>query len=101
MISPKDLDTIRSIARTGGDYGAIKQLLAGTTSKIEEDAVDLGFLRVFILDAADECCRLITGYHDPDRPALFIAHVFRVSRFEEHLAAFNAAFQSATATSSP
>ncbi len=68
MISAKEIETIRSIVRAGSDYDTIKRLLAETDWDIEADEVDLGFLRVFISDADDECYRLIIGYRDPDRP---------------------------------
>jgi hypothetical protein len=53
MISGKDIDILRSIARAGDDYETIKRLLAEAKWEIEEDEVDLGYLRIFIPDAAD------------------------------------------------
>ncbi|SPE58479.1 hypothetical protein SBV1_2740004 [Verrucomicrobia bacterium] len=37
MISAKDIDTLRSIARAGDDYGTIKRLLDMTEWEIDED----------------------------------------------------------------
>ena len=98
MISSDDIDTLRAIARAGDDYGTIRRLLADRRWQIEEDDVDLGFLRVLIRDAGDERYRLIIAYRDPGRPpySLLTLSVFPDS--EEHLAAFNAAFQSAAET---
>ena len=98
MISGSDIETLRSIARAGGDYDVIKRLLGGTKWEVEADEVALGFLRVFIPDAADECYRLIIGYRDPKHLpyALLTFSVFPDS--EEHLAAFNSAFQTVTET---
>jgi len=98
MISARDITTLRSIARAGGDYATIKQLLSGTSWKIDEDEVDLGFLRIFIPDAADECYRLIIGYRDPDHPPYLLLSFSVFPAAGEQLAAFNAAFQSVTAT---
>jgi hypothetical protein len=58
MISAKDIETIRSIARAGSDYDTIKRSLGETPWEIEADEVELGFLRVFIPDANDKCYRL-------------------------------------------
>ena len=98
MISTKDIEMVRSIARAGGDYATIKRLLAETRWEIEEDEVDLGFLRVFIPNATDECYRLIIGYRDPEHPPYCLLTFFLVPESEEHLAAFNAAFESASQT---
>lgn len=95
MISAKDIETIRSIVRAGSDYDTIKRLLGETPWDIAADEVDLGFLRVFIPDAGDECYRLIVGYRDPDRPPYCLLTFFLVPDSEEHLVAFNAAFDSA------
>lgn len=46
MLSAEDIEILRSIARAGSDYDAIKRLLAETQWEIEEDEVDLGFLRI-------------------------------------------------------
>jgi hypothetical protein len=54
MLTAKDIETIRSIARARSDYDTVKRLLAETRWEIEADEVDLGFLRVFIPDADDE-----------------------------------------------
>jgi len=98
MISAKDIDTIRSIARAGDDYSTIKQLLAETQWEIEDDDVDLGFLRVFIPDAADGCYRLIIGYRDPDHPPYSLLTFSLFPDSEEHVAKFNSAFQSVAKT---
>jgi hypothetical protein len=94
MISGKDIETIRSIAKAGDDYGTIKRLLVENQWEIDQDEVDLGFLRISIPDA-DECYRLIIGYRDPDFPpySLLTFSIFPDS--EEHLAAFNSTFRSA------
>ena len=98
MISSSDIDMLRSIARAGGDYVAIKLLLAQTRWEIEADEVDLGFLRVFIPDVEDECYRLIIGYRDSDHPPYCLLTFYLCPDSEEHLSAFNAAFDSATMT---
>lgn len=98
MISAKDIDMLRSIARAGSDYDAIKRLLAETQWEIEEDEVDLGFLRIFIHDASGECYRLIIGYRDPDRPPYFLLTFSVLPDSEKHLTAFNFAFHSAAET---
>src|SRR5712672_410554 len=98
MLSAKNIETIRSIARAGSDYDAIKRLLVETQWEIETEEVDLGFLRVFIPDADDECYRLIIGYRDPDHPPYCLLTFSLVPDSEEHLAAFNAAFHSAVQT---
>jgi len=98
MISAKDIDTIRSIARAGYDYNTIKRLLAETQWEIEDDDVDLGFLRVFIPDAADGCYRLIIGYRDPDHPPYSLLTFSLFPDSEEHVAKFNSAFQSVAKT---
>ena len=89
---------VRSIARAGGDYDTIKRLLAETQWEIEVDEVDLGFLRVFIPDAKDECYRLIIGYRDPGHPPYCLLTFSLFPDSEEQLAAFNAAFHSAAQT---
>jgi hypothetical protein len=94
MISAKDIATIRSIARAGIDYNTIKGLLCETLWEIEADEVELGFLRVFIPDTDDEYYWLIIGYRDPDRPPYCLLTFFLFPDSEEHLAAFNAAFDS-------
>jgi hypothetical protein len=76
MISAKDIERIRSIARAGSDYDTIKRLLGETEWEIEADEVDLGFLRVFIPDAGGECYRLIIGYRDPDHPPYCLLSFF-------------------------
>jgi hypothetical protein len=98
MISAEDFDTVRSIARAGQDYAAIRELLATTNWEIGADDTDLGFLRVFIPDETDKCYRLIIGYRDPERPpySLFTFGLFPDS--EEHLEAFNSAFHSVAET---
>jgi len=95
MVSAKDIEIIRSIARAGSDYDTIKRLLAETQWEIEADEVDLGFLRVFIPDSKDECYRFIIGYRDPDHPAYCLLTFSVFPDLEEHLGAFNAAFHSA------
>ena len=70
-------------------------MLSETQWEIEADEVDLGFLRVFIPDADDECYRLIIGYRDPDRPPYCLLTFSLFPDLEEHLAAFNATFHSA------
>jgi hypothetical protein len=94
MISGQDIDTLRSIARAGGDYGALKRLIAETQWEIEADEVGLGFLRIFIPDPSDECYRLIIGFRDPGHPPYSLLTFALFPDLEEHLAAFNAAFQS-------
>ncbi len=94
MISANDIEILRSIARAGNDYDVIKRLLAGTQWRIEEDQVDLGFLRVFIPDAVDQFYRLIIGYRDPDRPPYSILTFSLFPDSKEHLAAFDSAFKS-------
>ncbi len=98
MISAKDIEAIRSIFRAGSDYDAIKRLLAATQWEIEADEADLGFLRVFIPDAVDECYRLIIGYRDPDRSPYCLLTFSLFPDSEEHLAAFNGAFDSVAQT---
>ncbi|MDB6017498.1 MAG: hypothetical protein JWR19_1987 [Pedosphaera sp.] len=94
MISGKDIDTLRSIARAGGDYDAIKRLLAETQWEIDADEVDLGFLRIFVPDVIDERYRLIIGYHDPDHPPYSLLTFSLFPDSEERIAAFNSAFHS-------
>jgi hypothetical protein len=98
MISAEEFETLRSIARAGDDYAAIKQLLAGTNWEIEEDDTDLGFLRIFIPDETDECYRLIIGYRDPERPPYSLLSFYVFPDSEENLAAFNSAFHSVAET---
>jgi len=98
MISRKDIDTLRSIVRAGDDYSTIKRLLGETQWQIEQDDVDLGFLRIFIPDAADECYRLIIGYRDPDHPPYSLLTFSLFPDSQEHLATFNVAFHSAAET---
>ena len=54
MISAKDIDSLRAIAKAGSDYRALKRVLAETPWEIEKDEVDLGFVRIFIRDASGE-----------------------------------------------
>src|ERR1043166_2610178 len=96
MISAKDIETIRSIVRAGGDYDAIKRLLGET--QWEADETDLGFFRVFIPDAVDQCYRLIIGYRDPGHPPYCLLTFSLVPDSAEHVATFNAAFHSAAQT---
>jgi hypothetical protein len=98
MISRKDSDTLRAIARARDDYGTIKRLLAETRWEIEEDEIDLGFLRIFIPDTSDECYRLIIGYRDPDHPPYSLLTFSLFPDSEEHLAAFNSVFHSTAET---
>lgn len=98
MISAKDIEILRSIGRAGSDYDAIKGLLAETQWEIEEDEVDLGFLRIFIHDASGECYRLIVGYRDPDHPPYFLLTLAVLPEFERHLAEFNKSYRSAAET---
>ena len=98
MISGKDIATLRLIAAAGSDYDAIKRLVAETQWEIEEDEVDLGFLRIRIADATEESYRLIIGYRDPDHPPYSLLTFSGFGQFpdsEEHLATFNSAFHSA------
>src|SRR5262249_44733954 len=62
--------------------------------EIDEDNTDLGFLRIFILDAADQYYRLIIGYRDPDHPPYSLLSFYVFPDSEEHLVAFNSAFHS-------
>lgn len=98
MLSAKDIEMIRSIAGAGGDYPAIKRLLGGTRWEIESDELELGFLRVLIPDADDNCYRLIIGYRDPDLPPFCSLTFALYPDSAEHLEAFNAKFHSAAAT---
>src|SRR5215831_14449037 len=98
MISAKDIETIRSIVRAGADYDTIKRVLSQTQWEIEADEVDLGFLRVFISDAVDQSYRLIIGYRDPDHAPYSLLTFSLVPDSEEHLATFNAAFDSVAQT---
>jgi hypothetical protein len=91
MLTAKDIETIRSIARARSDYDTVKRLLAETRWEIEADEVDLGFLRVFIPDADDEYYRLIVGYRDPDHPPYCLLTFSLFPDAEEHLATFNGA----------
>ncbi|EEF60895.1 hypothetical protein [Pedosphaera parvula] len=95
MITANDIGILLSIARAGSDYEAIKRLLAETQWEIEEDEVDLGFLRIFIHDTSGECYRLIIGYRDPDHPPYFLLTFSVVPELEKHVTAFNASFWSA------
>lgn len=95
MISAEDFNTLRSIAQAGQDYDAIKRLLEGAAWGVDEDDADLGFLRIFIPDATDECYRLIIGYRDPDRPPYSFLTFALFPASEEKLAAFNLVFHSA------
>lgn len=97
MISAKDADTLRSIARARDDYHTIKRLLAATEWEIDEDNARLGFLRVFIPDTTDEYYRLIIGYRDPNHPPYSLLSFYLFPDSEEHLAAFNSAFNSTAA----
>jgi hypothetical protein len=98
MISIEDIEMIRSIARAGDNYDAIKRLLAGTRWEIEEDEVDLGFLRIFIPDATDEFYRLIIGYRDPNHPPYLILSFSVFPDLTENLAAFDSVFKAAAET---
>jgi hypothetical protein len=95
MISAKDIDTLRAIARAGDDYGTIRRVVDATKWEIDEDDTDLGFLRIFIPDAADKYYRLIIGYRDPEHPPYSLLSFYVFPDSEEHLAAFSSAFQSA------
>ena len=95
MITREDIDTLRSIARAGADYGTVKRSLSERSWQVDEDDVELGFVRVFIPGAADECYRLIIAYRDPAQPPYWLLTFFLCPDSDEHLAAFNAAFQSA------
>ena len=98
MITANEIETIRSIAQAGSSYETIMRLLDETQWEIEADEVALGFLRVFIPDAADECYRLIIGYRDPKRPPYCLLTFSVFPDLEEYLTAFNAAFHSAAQT---
>ena len=95
MISPEDIDTLRSIAEAGDNYVEIKKLLTATGWEITEDDRDLGYLRVFIPDASDDCYRLIIGYRDPQHPPHSLVTFSIFTGSEEHIPAFNSAFHSA------
>src|SRR5215469_3802465 len=97
MISGKDIDILRSIARAGHEYGIIKRLIVEAQWEIEEDEVELGYLRIFIPDAADKFYRLIVGYRDPDHSPYSLLTFFLFPDAEERLPAFNSAFHSAAA----
>jgi hypothetical protein len=94
MISAEEFDIVRSIARAGDDYTAIKELIAATRWKVDEDDTELGFLRIFIPDERDEFYRLIIGYRDPERPPYSLLTFGLFPDSEEHLEAFNSAFHS-------
>jgi hypothetical protein len=66
--------------------------------EVEADEVALGFLRVFIPDAADECYRLIIGYRDPKHPPYSLLTFSLCPDSEENLAAFNSAFRTVAET---
>src|SRR5262245_17405853 len=95
MISAEGFETLRSIARAGQDYAAIKQLLEATQWEINDDNTDFGYLHVFIPDETDKCYRLIIGYDDPDRPPYSLLTFSLFPPSEQQLEAFNAAFHSA------
>jgi hypothetical protein len=97
MISAEEFETLRSIARAGDDYAAIKELVAATGWKVDEDDTDLGFLRIFLHDS-DNYYRLIIGYRDPERPPYSLLTFGLFPDSEEHLDAFNSAFHSAAET---
>ena len=98
MISASDINTLRSIACAGADYGTVKRLLEERGWKIDEDNTDLGFLRVFIPDAADKCYRLIIGYRDPDWPPYSLITFWLFPDSKEQLPAFDSAFRTAAET---
>jgi hypothetical protein len=98
VISAKDIDLLRSIAKAGSDYDAIKRLLDQTHWEIEEDDVDLGFLRIFIHDAGGDGYRLIISYCDPNHPPYFLLSFTVLPDVEENLPALNSAFRSAAET---
>ena len=98
MISGADIETLRSIARAHGDYETIKRLLGEKQWLVEADELALGFLRVFIPDAVDECYRLIIGYRDPKHPPYCLLTFSLVPDSEEHLATFNSAFRTVAET---
>jgi hypothetical protein len=95
MISGKDLDTLRSIARVGDDYARIKRLLAKTDWKISEDETELGFLRIDVpADVEGEYYTLIICYRDPERPPFSLLTFACFGDSEEQIAAFNELFLS-------
>jgi hypothetical protein len=94
MISAKEIDTLRSIAMAGDDYATIKRLLANTHWKIEEDEVDLGFLRILIPADLYDHYGLIIGYRDPDRAPYSFLTFACFPDAEKHIPAFNELFHS-------
>jgi hypothetical protein len=59
MISDKDIDTLRAIARAGDDYRTIRRVVDATKWETDEDDTELGFLRIFIPDVIDKYYRLM------------------------------------------
>lgn len=96
MLSAKDIDTLRSIARAHGDYLKIKQVLGTVVWHITEDAPDLGYMRVDIpTDKVGEFYNLIVVCHDDERhPHLLLTFVCFPDS-EGYIADFNAKFQAA------
>ncbi|PWU20039.1 MAG: hypothetical protein C5B50_04930 [Verrucomicrobia bacterium] len=93
MISAKDINILRSIARAGEDYDTIKRLISETGWEIDEDETTLGFLRIYIPDMVDKYYRLIVGYRDPDRPPYSLLSFYIFPGSEEQIPGFNTAFQ--------
>lgn len=94
MISAKDIDLLRSIAKAGSDYDAVKRLVNGMQWEINGDEVGVG-LTAYIRDASGERYRLIIGCQDPYHPPYFLLTFTVLPEFEEDLPEFNAVFQTA------
>src|SRR6266404_9042102 len=95
MISAKDIDVLRSIARAAGRYDEIKRQLAAVEWRILEDKVALGYLSALVPDSSNsQGYRLIIGYRDPEHPPYCLLSFFLFADSEERIAAFNSAFHS-------
>ena len=94
MISGDDIQILRSIARVNGDYERIKQKLAPTAWTIEEDEVDLGFMRISIPDATDaDGYGLIIGYRDHHHhPTYAFLTFYTFPESEKSIPEFDTAF---------
>jgi hypothetical protein len=99
MISAKDIDVLRAIARASGHYDEIKRQLASVEWRILEDNVALGYLCALVPDSSDnEGYRLMIGCQDPEHPPYCLLSFFLFADSEERIAAFNSAFHSVADT---
>jgi hypothetical protein len=98
MISEKDTDILRAIAKAGNNYDLIQRLLSETEWEIQENEADIGHLRILIHDTSGECYPLIISRANPDGSpfSLLTFSVFPDS--EADLAAFNMEFHFRAAT---